>query len=117
MTKEFVKSVLVDDLRDIKADVAFRNFQSACFFSPCIEWDNVTLYLDHDLGPESGEGNGYKYICYMIENDFYPDEVYIVSSNPVGCDNIARALENTGLYKKIAGSPRNWEYTGERPLC
>jgi len=54
------------------------------------------LCLDHDLG--EGE-SGYDVTKWAIENRFMSDKVLIVSSNPVGRDNIARLLINSG-YKR-----------------
>ena len=103
-TSDFIKSVLVDDLREIKADVVFRNFEAAYHFGPLINWEKVTLYLDHDLGSE-GSTTGYHFLTLLLENGMYPQDVIVVSSNPVGCDNIARALISSGRYEKYIANP------------
>lgn len=58
------------------------------------------LYIDHDLGEDK---TGYDLINWALvplnNKDWLPDEVVIVSSNPVGIANIARALEKSGFKK------------------
>ena len=58
-----------------------------------------TLYIDHDLG----EGKtGYYVITELIEvRKNKPYYVYIVSSNPVGIQNIERCLLHNGYKKRM----------------
>lgn len=56
------------------------------------------LYIDHDLGEER---SGYDLITWMLERGIRPMLVHIVSSNPVGRENIARALDNAGYVKRM----------------
>ena len=58
-------------------------------------WDY--LFLDHDLGGEqmveSGEGTGYAVAEWLVENpDRKPVNIVIHSYNPVGAQNIKKAL-------------------------
>lgn len=95
-------NILVDDLREPigKFDLVFRSggrFLTWVKKSPVSE--NIgTLYLDHDMG----EGyTGYEVITILLEEmKIKPREVRIVSSNPVGIQNIGRALEHNG-YRMV----------------
>lgn len=55
------------------------------------------LYLDHDLGGKvmvaSGENTGYEVAKWLEENpDRKPDHIILHSFNPVGSDNMKKAL-------------------------
>jgi hypothetical protein len=89
--------VLVDDIRAIDADIIVRNFKSSILLADKLDFADVDLLLDHDLGEEK---TGYNFINYLIEIGNLPKLVTIVSSNPVGRDNIIRALENEGYVRK-----------------
>lgn len=59
------------------------------------------ISLDHDLGNDE-DGTGYD-IAKYIEERAYNDTIHrikwsIHSANPVGCDNMRRALENADRY-------------------
>lgn len=105
--------ILIDDIRNIEGmDIIIRNYEHAKMITPLLFYNNeIHLFLDHDLG---GEKTGYHFICYLIENaltwaeedykvhSFMPTRVTIVSANPVGRQNIERALNNFG-YRKVKG--------------
>jgi len=62
---------------------------------PAGYWD--ILFLDHDLGGEemveSGPGTGYEVACWLEENPSKkPNRIYLHSLNPVGRQNMKRAL-------------------------
>lgn len=92
--------ILIDDIRDSQdVDLIIRNYQAAIDFLDMMDMTNgyiSGLYLDHDLGHEKVSCNGYAIMTDMIENDMKPQFVKVVSSNPVGRDNIYRACENAG---------------------
>lgn len=52
------------------------------------------ISLDHDLG---GDDTTRPVVIWMIENDFWPIEVFVHSANPVGCDWLEGMIER---YKK-----------------
>ena len=54
------------------------------------------LYMDHDLGVEE---NGYQILTWALERGCCPEQVRFVTSNPVGAQNMQRALEAHG-YKR-----------------
>lgn len=73
--------------------------------------DVTHLYIDHDLGPDPDGTefpNGYKVICWAIEQDILPPYVEIVSSNPVGRANIQAALRHEG-YVRAQGGWIHWD--------
>lgn len=57
---------------------------------------NTGLYIDHDLGEIN---TGYDLVVWALQNGLCPKQVFIVSANPVGRDNIARALVSEGYTK------------------
>ena len=92
-----MKTLLVDDIRDVAADIICRNYEAAVTLSTSLWLYEWRLLLDHDLGPGK---TGYDFINHLITEKNMPKEVFIVSSNPVGRDNIGRALEAEGYVKK-----------------
>ncbi len=97
-----LKSLLVDDIRDLHADIIARTYKGAEIIADTIFLYDCKILLDHDLGPGK---TGYDFINYLIEISNMPAEVFIVSSNPVGRDNIGRALVTEGYIRK---SPHNF---------
>jgi len=91
--------LLIDDIRD-QYDVE-HTARTADEGMLALKTLPVThLLIDHDLG----EGkSGYDVINWAIENDVLPPRVFIVSANPVGRNNIGRALESVGYTFKING--------------
>ena len=94
-----MKTLLIDDLRNIPADVIARNYM-----------DGITalkhqgpfsiLYLDHDLGDyeEGVEKTGYDIMCFLEVNpELLPKKIICVSSNPVGRQKIQVVIDK--LYK------------------
>ena len=103
---------LIDDIRDIGVDVIARNIIGARTVYQNNDITGWTLFLDHDLGiPESG----LDVIREMIALNNVPERVIIVSSNPVGRDNIGHALTDIGYIRK---SPHEFyrEPTGDVQL-
>jgi len=86
--------VLVDDLRNpdiYGADIVFRSAKA--FFNKLPKNIN-TLFLDHDLGLGK---TGYDVIVRLVEKmHIYPDNITIVSNNPVGVMSIGLCLKANG---------------------
>ena len=87
-------NIFLDDLRDYPNDfVVARNYRD------CIDLLNNNrvkiMTFDHDLGEEKTGYDVAKYIVEMgIENsDFWPQLIYIHTSNPVGRNNIYQLLD------------------------
>lgn len=91
------KVILIDDIRDLPADLICRNYYAAELMLKSIWVADWEMLLDHDLGEEQ---TGYDVIKYAISVNNLPKRVFIVSSNPVGRDNIGHALMATKEYRK-----------------
>lgn len=94
MTKKYMSLyVLVDDVRDIPADIILRNGVVALQVLPNIPWDKydrTVLILDNDLG---WGPDGYQLLNYMInEWGIYPDEILLVTANPIGKQHMVNIL-------------------------
>ena len=95
------RTLLIDDERDIEADVVCRSFQAG-LNALYVGGPWKTLYLDHDLASYDEKGNektGYDIACWLEENPSHaPTEIICVSSNPVGKKKIEMAINN--IYKQ-----------------
>ena len=106
-----MRTLLIDDLRQIKADVIARDFESG-IHALKHEGPFDVLYLDHDLAQDH-EGNhfseeidghiyvrnGYGIMCFLEEHPYYlPKRIEIVSSNPVGRRKMQTVIDK--LYKE-----------------
>lgn len=93
--------LLIDDLREVGQDIVARTPHEGKL---ALQAHPVThLYIDHDLGLDTNGNeydNGYKVICWAIENECLPPFVQIVSSNPVGRRNIEAALTQQQYVNK-----------------
>lgn len=89
--------LLIDDCRDLMADVIARNSNSGKRLLEIGGWS--CLLLDHDLGNCE---SGYEVLVWGLERGLIPKEVHLVTSNPVGRMNMKAALENAG-YKSPNG--------------
>ena len=83
--------LLVDDKRDLNCECIARNSEAAKRLIALGGWECVCF--DHDLGEKT---DGYDILCWALENDFLPDMVQIVTSNPVGKERMSLALKNAG---------------------
>jgi hypothetical protein len=93
-----MKTLLIDDLRDINCDVVARTFEEGIEALKS-QGPFDTLYLDHDLGDVERGHNGYGIMCFLEENqEFLPKEIVLVTSNPVGRKNMQVVIDK--LYKK-----------------
>ena len=90
---------MIDDFRDMDADHIARTAQDGR--QALLSFPVTHLYMDHDLG-EASDTDGDKVIDWALERGVCPSRVLFVTSNPVGRDNMARALENSGYQKKGA---------------
>lgn len=90
-----MKTLLIDDMRDIKADVVARTFDEG-IDALKTQGPFDILYLDHDLGDFENkyERTGYHIMCFLEENQQYlPKKIVIVSSNPVGRQKIQMVID------------------------
>jgi CheY-like chemotaxis protein len=89
--------ILIDDIRNLGCDVTCRTGEDGlrAIFAKPNKFD--VLCIDHDLG----EGmNGYEVIQELARHAVLPPRVQIVSSNPVGVQNIANVLKDEGYVTK-----------------
>lgn len=104
--KKDLKTLLIDDIRTLEMnepDVIARNYDSARMLLHEFDWKRI--YIDHDLGEEDVTKTGYKLISDALEIGVlkHTKSIIIVSSNPVGVDNIRRALLKHGWKPSISG--------------
>ena len=90
------RTLLIDDIRNLDADVIVRNFREGIlqleYNGP---WD--LLLLDHDLASFTLDGmeqNGYHIMCFLEQNpEYLPGQIVCVSDNPVGKKRINQVIE------------------------
>lgn len=83
--------LLIDDCRNLGTEAIARTPAAARYLLSLRIWRRV--YLDHDLG--EGE-TGYDVLTWALERGLMPERVQLVTSNPVGRQNMRAALENAG---------------------
>jgi len=90
MNKEIQNWLLIDDIRDLNCDFIARTFDAGLEALAKGGWTH--LCLDHDLGEENPAHNGYEILKQGLERGLIPRNVQLVTSNPVGKQNMANAL-------------------------
>lgn len=89
--------LLIDDLREMKMNHTARTPEEGR--KALLTYPVTHLYMDHDLGTDE---SGYDVLTWALERGCCPDRVFFVTSNPVGRDNMVRALEAHG-YARSGG--------------
>lgn len=89
--------LLIDDFRFYEMDHIARTAQEGR--KALLAFPVTHLYMDHDLGAYS-DTNGYQVLTWALERGIAPAHVQLVTANPVGAENMQRALENAGYTKK-----------------
>lgn len=98
-------TLLIDDMRDIKADIVCRTFSEGlhalrgeALNAPGGSRIDV-LYLDHDLGDPDPSRTGYDILCWLEEHpEYLPKKIVLVTANPVGLEKMRNLIER--LYGK-----------------
>lgn len=90
------KILLIDDLRDLKADVICRNYSDGIWALINGTWD--VLLLDHDLasfdGEDGREKTGYDVLCFLeMHPQYLPNRIELVTANPVGRQKMQALIE------------------------
>lgn len=93
--------LLIDDERNLNTEAVARTAEAGRKLLAAGGWDCVCF--DHDLG---GTESGYDVLMWGLNNGLIPKRVQLVTSNPVGRQNMRAALEAAG-YKTSDG--RNFE--------
>ena len=92
--------VMVDDCRDSTNNIIIRRGDVAIELLPVIHerFFIDSLSMDHDLGDKI---TGYDVLKEVVEiKRVFPKEIYLITSNPVGRENMGRLLEANGYLKK-----------------
>jgi len=99
--------LLIDDFRNLPDyDLIARNAIAGKHILQAMKGLITEVHIDHDLS--SGFENGYNVIQYALDKKCLPDDVTIVSMNPVGANNIASILLKAG-YIGVNGSNRRFK--------
>ena len=92
-------TLLIDDIRDYRADVIARN--ATYGIKILVLFDVDYLMLDHDLGNDV-DGTGYTIACYLEAHpDRLPDVIELVTSNPVGRERMAAVFSKLYPYSQM----------------
>lgn len=104
-----MRHLLIDDFRDFHVDKIARTYLDGIEALKAEKWD--VLWLDHDLGPMSGDRHGAHIMDWLEEHpEHLPGMIICVSSNPPGRQYIERVV------KRIYGRNFTYEDTKE-PDC
>lgn len=88
-----MKTLLIDDLRDIKADVVARTYDEGINALQNLGPFDV-LFLDHDLGEADPAATGYGIMNFLEANpELLPKKIVLVTSNPVGRQNMQVVID------------------------
>lgn len=88
--------LLIDDLKTLGVENIARTAKAGL---KMLRENPVThVYLDHDLG-DVGAPTGYDVLTRALLEGILPEYVQLVTHNPVGRQNMERALENEGYVK------------------
>jgi len=88
--------LLIDDVRDLNVDVIARTDRAAIKCLAVGGWE--VILFDHDLGENCA--SGYEVLQHALLHDWLGDaKIRFVTSNPVGRQNMERALEAAGYTK------------------
>lgn len=95
-----MKTLLIDDIRTLKADRIARTYDEGIAALEEEQWD--ILLLDHDLGCFDANGReytGYDILCWLEENTYFLPTcgIRIVSANPVGRQRMQQVIDK--LYQ------------------
>lgn len=94
MENENLKTLLIDDLKNIKTTKVVRTFNEGIKALTEEKWD--ALFLDHDLAcfDTGKEQTGYDILCWLeIHPEYLPKEIQIVSMNPVGKQKMLQLID------------------------
>jgi hypothetical protein len=92
--------MLIDDIRDLNCDIIARTSQAGFAILSWLHEDIKVLILDHDLGMLSYM-DGNDLLKEIIVANILPQEVQLVTENPVGRMNMAAQLEDIGYVAAV----------------
>lgn len=85
--------VLIDDIRDLNADIICRTPDGAKLTLQGLALVKYTLGIDHDL---SSKETGYDILRWAIDERLLPDNIQLVTMNPIGKKNMIYLLFDNG---------------------
>jgi len=87
--------LLIDDIRSIEnVDVTVRSYDAGIDNLKTRKFDHVII--DHDLGYDK---TGYDILKWCEINKIWPETVELITSNPVGRENMERVLISNNYFK------------------
>lgn len=98
--------VLIDDQRNLSADLICRNYQTGLQILTMFAFDIRHLMLDNDLGSADPNDDGYKLACWLEErhadlgNAVIPEVVEIVTDNPSASAKMEMLFGRLYPYRK-----------------
>jgi hypothetical protein len=98
-----MKTLLIDDIRDLTADLIARSYEAGIFALKHHKWE--LLRLDHDLSSyvNGVEKTGYDVLCWLEQNPQHmPQQIELVTANPVGrlkMNALIRNWQERGVLK------------------
>ena len=87
--------MIIDDERTLGCDIVVRDPKVGMKVLAAMRGQIECLCIDHDLGASL---NGYDVIVWAVNNGCLPNQIQIVSQNPVGADNIRNVLVQDAGY-------------------
>ena len=92
--------LLIDDERNLNTEVVARTVEAArVVLQTDIQWERICF--DHDLGSEM---SGYDVLNWALStNNLRTRKVQLVTSNPVGRQNMMNLLEDNGYTHTYGG--------------
>ena len=96
---------IIDDERTLGCELIARNAKVGKLILSELSKHIECLCIDHDLGTLE---TGYDVINWALANNCLPNHVQIVTSNPPGRENIAKALIAAG-YRTIDNTNFNFK--------
>lgn len=97
------KWLIIDDIRTLNCDIVARTAREGIKLMEEHFYEVECLCLDHDLGEAL---NGYDVLRELFLLEIVPDKVQLVTSNPVGRQNMEKVLLREGYSTKDG---RNFE--------
>ncbi len=92
--------LLIDDVRDLNCDIIARTPRAGKEILRRMRSILTHVIFDHDLGASE---DGYDVLVWAIDNGYLPDNVQLITSNPVGRSRMVAALIAGGYNRLLNG--------------
>ncbi len=100
-------TVLIDDNKNIFCDLIARNSQAGRFLLENLKGQIEALFIDYDLGSESGL-TGLEILEWELKENCLPNIIIICSDLPFGKECMGKFLKENG-YINYTDNPNLWE--------